>query len=319
MKVIQRIGFLLFFLLSTVTHAEKIWIDTDLAIGSFLRDPDDGLALALALVSPELEVVGVSLSFGNIKNLKAMRRKARRIFRRTNHHPPLYFGAGSTSDLFKKTPAIMALAEALEKEPLIIVNMGRLSTLAAFGLHYPDLLPRIKKVILNAGNRKGIAPPLIGKRALALPDTNIDGDVLASSLVVSFGLPLVMMPVEAMANQFVDSGWISELKKNSNLGRWLSRRLFWWKKAWRIYPGSKGFIPFDIFLVGYLLGPQDYQCYEQIQVGLVYRPNNHSSILRKRYAVDYKFYLEADEKKNGVATYCYSISDGHLEYLLKYY
>ncbi len=45
----------------------KIIIDTDLALGEFMKDVDDGLAIVMALNSPELDVVAISGVYGNTK------------------------------------------------------------------------------------------------------------------------------------------------------------------------------------------------------------------------------------------------------------
>ena len=42
-----------------------VWIDTDPAVGEPERDVDDGLALVQAFHSPELDIRGVSVVFGN--------------------------------------------------------------------------------------------------------------------------------------------------------------------------------------------------------------------------------------------------------------
>ena len=43
----------------------KVILDIDNAIGMPVRDVDDGIALALALASPEIELVGVTTCAGN--------------------------------------------------------------------------------------------------------------------------------------------------------------------------------------------------------------------------------------------------------------
>ena len=53
-----------------------VWIDTDPAIGEKERDVDDGLALVQAFRSPELEIRGVSVVFGNAPLASARRRTA---------------------------------------------------------------------------------------------------------------------------------------------------------------------------------------------------------------------------------------------------
>ncbi len=46
-------------------EAERVWIDTDLSIGSPIREVDDAYALVLALHSPEIQIAGLSTSYGN--------------------------------------------------------------------------------------------------------------------------------------------------------------------------------------------------------------------------------------------------------------
>jgi len=43
----------------------KVIIDTDCALGKFWRDVDDGLALVMALNSPELKILGITTVYGN--------------------------------------------------------------------------------------------------------------------------------------------------------------------------------------------------------------------------------------------------------------
>ena len=67
MKLIQRGALLggLLVLAASTAGARPVWIDTDLSLGSPLREVDDAYALLLALRSPELRIVGVSTTYGN--------------------------------------------------------------------------------------------------------------------------------------------------------------------------------------------------------------------------------------------------------------
>src|SRR4051794_38550414 len=46
-------------------NGTPVWIDTDPAVGVKERDVDDGLALIQSFHSPELEIKGISVVFGN--------------------------------------------------------------------------------------------------------------------------------------------------------------------------------------------------------------------------------------------------------------
>ena len=76
-----------------------VWIDTDPAIGEPERDVDDGLALVQAFHSPELDIRGVSVVFGNAELDRGLP-IARRLV--TDYGPPglrVFKGAAKASDL----------------------------------------------------------------------------------------------------------------------------------------------------------------------------------------------------------------------------
>ena len=65
--------------------ARTVWIDTDVSIGSPIREVDDAYALLLAFHSPEIRIAGISATYGNA-SLEQTTRVAREMVRR--------FGAG---------------------------------------------------------------------------------------------------------------------------------------------------------------------------------------------------------------------------------
>ena len=90
-----------------------VWIDTDPAIGEPERDVDDGFALVQAFRSPELEVRGISVVFGNAP-LSQGAPIARRLVR--DFGPAdlrVFSGAASENDRGVETEASRALAARL--------------------------------------------------------------------------------------------------------------------------------------------------------------------------------------------------------------
>src|SRR5205823_13347206 len=45
--------------------ARTVWIDTDVSIGSPIREVDDAYALLFAFQSPEIRIAGISTTYGN--------------------------------------------------------------------------------------------------------------------------------------------------------------------------------------------------------------------------------------------------------------
>src|SRR2546430_4761749 len=86
-----------------------VWIDTDPAIGETERDVDDGVALVQAFHSPELDIRGVSVVFGNAALDRGLP-IARRLV--SEFGPPglqVFAGAAGADDLSRDTDASRAL------------------------------------------------------------------------------------------------------------------------------------------------------------------------------------------------------------------
>ncbi len=64
-RKLQSLTLLILLISPALQAREKVIIDTDPAIGYPLRDVDDGLAMAIGLNSPELEIVGITTIYGN--------------------------------------------------------------------------------------------------------------------------------------------------------------------------------------------------------------------------------------------------------------
>jgi inosine-uridine nucleoside N-ribohydrolase len=117
----------------------SVWIDTDPAIGEPERDVDDGLALVQAFHSPELDIRGVSVVFGNASLDRGLP-IARRLVKQFG--PPrlqVFAGAAGAADGVRETDASRALAAALRKEPLTILALGPVTNVAAVLRRHPDL------------------------------------------------------------------------------------------------------------------------------------------------------------------------------------
>src|SRR5438874_2307307 len=123
--------FILILLLAGLTspaQAKNIWIDTDVSIGSPIREADDGFALILAFHSPEIRILGVSTSYGNA-SLPFVDRVAREMTRRFGgpaHLPEknVFAGARSPRDLGHQSAASDAMAAAANQSGLTYIALG---------------------------------------------------------------------------------------------------------------------------------------------------------------------------------------------------
>src|SRR5947207_9313691 len=115
LRVVRK--FCLFLSLICLAHyaqAGTVWIDTDVSIGSPIREVDDAFALVLAFHSPEIRIAGLSTTYGNAP-LSQTTRAARDLVERFGQPAGLtvdavFAGAGSASDLGRRSAASDALA-----------------------------------------------------------------------------------------------------------------------------------------------------------------------------------------------------------------
>src|SRR5688500_18122467 len=99
--------------------ATAVWIDSDVSIGSPIREVDDAYALVLAFHSPEIQIAGLSTTYGNAP-LGHTTHVAQDMVRRFGAAAgasvaKVYSGARSASELGRRTEASNALAAALAK------------------------------------------------------------------------------------------------------------------------------------------------------------------------------------------------------------
>ncbi len=296
---------------------EAIWIDYDVAVGKIIRDVDDGFALFHALESKKLNLVGVSTIFGNIKNPEKMVKITKRLLELHDRLDiPVYRGAYSAQDLGVMTPAVLGLIEALEKQPLTVLAMGRLTNVASVVSLRPDLVSNIKELLVMGGRQKEYNSA-VGKSEVVFWDANIDGDFESVRKVIESNVKLRMIPTESMKKSIITRKHLKKLNKSFKRHRWLARKSVVWKKIWQIYPRMKGFIPWDLFLVSYITHPEDFSCFEGIPTDLV-KLKNDTTFNRSGENGAYKYFLTASFSlvSNFRASYCYDIRPTHVDEII---
>lgn len=292
-----------------------VWVDYDISYGKIIRDVDDGFALITALQSEVLDVKGISYGFGNIKNLNYMKRKTLKILRKTNRQDvKTFWGAQNQSEIFENTKATKGMAQALKANPdLIIMAMGRLTNVASLIKNYPSLKSNIKEVIINAG-RKLEYETKVGREQVIMPDTNVDDHLEAMKYVLESGVKITMMPVEVMKDKFITRHHLKQMRRGNKVSRWMANNSIVWRWIWKFFPNSKGFIPWDVFIVTYVTHRDEFKCDENIKIDIKYLKNNTSSLFRKKYKKEFKFFLVASDSLDSKYTgnYCYAMDDNHL-------
>lgn len=232
----------------------RVWIDTDPSIGAPWREVDDAFALLFALRSPELQIAGVSTTYGNA-GLERTDRVARELVARFGDgvkiDPKRVHRGARESGATGPTPASAALAHALGEGELTYVALGPLTNLAAFIDAHPRLARRIRRVVF-VGGQTSHESLRFGKGGwLKIHDANVTKDPDAVRRVLASRLALVLAPVETSRRLMLEGTSRRRLRgaRSESAARYLHRKTAFWHWFWTGFVGERGAPVFDCLAV----------------------------------------------------------------------
>ena len=248
----MRVAFLWLGLLlsGAAKAATAVWIDTDAAIGAPWREVDDAFALVLAFHSPEIEIAGISTTYGNAA-LGRTSAVARELVRRFGAAAQLterdvYPGARSEGARAQRTVATEALARVLRRKRLTYIALGPLTNLAAFLELHPELADRIERIIFVGGRSPHARFAFGPEKSFAVHDANVFKDPAAVAAVLRASPPLLLAPVEIAPELALTSADLRALRDGSAAGDFLFRHTRVWLWFWTSVVREKGGLVFDV-------------------------------------------------------------------------
>jgi inosine-uridine nucleoside N-ribohydrolase len=244
---------LVIFCLATEAQATTVWIDTDVSIGSPIREVDDAFALVLAFHSPEIQIAGLTTTYGNA-SLGHTTRAARDLVEKFGRPAGLtaddvFAGARAASDFGRRSEASDALAGALEKQKITYLALGPLTNLATMLRLHPKLAHRIERIIFVGGAEPGASLALGPNGSFRIHDTNVFKDPAAARAVLESKIPLTLVPIATSSRLLVDGRDLRQLAKSGDAGNYLSRRSRIWLWFWMNFVGTKGGPIFDALAI----------------------------------------------------------------------
>jgi len=298
----KSVSFLLFLLLpfSLFAQTQRVWIDTDIMIGKFKRDVDDGVALIFMLRDTTIEIEGISFVHG-VDYADKVTSKLLGWYA-PNRNIPTFKGSDDSTGFGKETDAVKAMIAALEKGPMAILALGPMTNVGTVLKLRPDLHKNITAISYCAGRKPGMLfNPGSGK--VKFSDYNYDLDPKSSATLLETEIPVLLAGYDCSDSLFLSRKDFIHLKKSDNKGdRWVFRQLKEWENLWNVFLGSKqGFIPFDCATVGALLYADEFNVESQIPA-YIKTDSNDTKYTVKTAA---KSYLYVDENGEGKSvSYC---------------
>lgn len=219
-------------------------VDADPAIGYWGRDVDDGLALLAALSDPGLEVLGVTVTFGNVPVRRGVS-KALEVLRRAGRGDiPVYEGASGPRDLGRETDASEFLRASVRAQPgAVVAAIGPLSNVAQAASD-PDVVTRLGGLWVLGGV---LGAPARWTRQAGF-EFNLRQDVEAARRVLAapWRCPLVVFPMETCRQVTLGARALWRLWKMGGTTRWAVQESLVWAALAPAVWGAWGFHPWDV-------------------------------------------------------------------------
>jgi pyrimidine-specific ribonucleoside hydrolase len=250
----------------------RLIIDTDPGI-------DDAYALALACMSPDVDLIGVTTVFGNVGLANTTRNALRVLALCGREDVPVAAGAdrplvhphahrarhvhgedglsGLSNTLPERTKglagtdAVSLMVKLLDEspEPVTLVPIGPLTNIALLLAAHPSVLSKIARIVIMGGG-------LAGGNVTAAAEFNIWSDPEAARRVlVEESVPTTLVPLDLTMRCAVDAQWLDRLSASGTLGATLVRLTDAYRSHYRLALGHDGAVIHDAVAVAEAIKP----------------------------------------------------------------
>jgi inosine-uridine nucleoside N-ribohydrolase len=238
----------------SVRDRVPVLVDCDNTMGLRRNEIDDGLTLLL-LLAHNVELVGVTTTFGN-GPVDAVTEQTRQLLARLGHgHIPVVRGAAGAGDT--RTPAAQFIAESASRHAgeLRILAIGSLTNLHGALLEDPQIVSRVDGVYAMGG--------YLGRLRFArreVRELNLSCDPRASLEVLSAGWPVILATAQlCLQARYGVRHLLAEFMRGGSLPASFRRELrhiiLEWFLAFSGYVGSAGFYLWDLVPAWAMLHP----------------------------------------------------------------
>jgi purine nucleosidase len=227
-------------------------IDADPAIGYWGRDVDDGLAILALLADPRVEVLGVTVTFGNVSLSRGLY-KAKELLRRAGREDvPVLAGARDRFALDKETEASSFLVDASlrYREQLQVLAIGPLTNIATAAVSY-GFFSRLRSLMVLGGT---LSAPASWTQQAGF-EFNLRQDLAAARRVFLHGERMTIFPMEPCRT--VSLGWpmLLRMLRSQGATRWAAQQSILWEALSPLLWASCGFHPWDVLAGAALVEP----------------------------------------------------------------
>ena len=215
------------------------------------RDIDDALALLFLMASPEVDIEGITINFGNV-SAPVGYAATRELLDRVGTSIPLYRGAESHQDLGKKNEAVEFLIQTVKDDPgeITLLALAPLTNVASAMLLDETFAENLGGLIVMGGTFRFPFFSFFG-------EFNFHCDGRAAATVLSAPVCKTMVTMDLCSQAVFTDRHLAMLKKSeSEMARYTVRFVEpWLTLNRRIFFRKRGFFPWDVVAAANVVDP----------------------------------------------------------------
>ena len=226
---------------------EKIIFDCDNTLGMLLNEVDDGLTAIYLLGTPEIELLGITTTFGNGRIDKVFP-QTQKLVQHLGLNIPVLKGEGETTR-GQPTPASDFLVEQVNRHPgeITLLATGPLGNLYCAVKEDPEFFKKVNRIAVMGGYLQAV---WLGYRNLK--ELNFSAHPEASLRVLSAACPVTVFPAQVCLEAPYH---LRDIRQADYWPGWMKRALTQWLITFSLYTGGRTFYLWDLLPAVFLVKP----------------------------------------------------------------
>lgn len=230
------------------TMTKKIIYDCDNTLGILFKEVDDGLTIIYILGKPEIEILGITTTFGNGR-IDHVYTQTKKLLQHLDLDIPVFRGEDERA-MGELTPASQFFVDEVNRHPgeITILATGPLGNLLAASKEDPKFFTKVNRVIIMGGT---LQPIQLGYRNLK--ELNFSANPEAAMSVLSAPCPIIVFPAQACLEAPYH---LRDIRQAEYWPAWMKRTLMQWLITFSLYTGGKVFYLWDLLPAVFLSKPK---------------------------------------------------------------
>lgn len=231
---------------------KNIIFDCDNTMGITNCDVDDGLALLYLLGQENINILGITTTYGN-SNLETVYSNTKEILQDLNLcHIPLLKGCIDNKSLSSEAVDFIINKVNNNVNEICILATGSLTNLYGAYLKDNNIFNKISEIVLMGGITEEL---IINNKTL--DELNFSCDPIATKYILSKGKNIsIITGNNCIPAYFNKSEFMNKLKENNNfISRYIDKKCMHWFDRMENVFGIDGFHNWDVVAAAYLVNP----------------------------------------------------------------